>query len=84
MNGLPPEAAVWRVDGQQWTVRDELLVTTLERIDHWGLVQARLSANPKVAKHLPTKSMQLPRPGEAQEAKDHVITDPRQIAAFFS
>jgi hypothetical protein len=85
VNGLPPEAAVGRVDGEQWTVRDELLATALERLDHWGLVQAHLNSSPKARKTLPAKSMEVPRPGEAveREARDRVITDPGQIAQFF-
>lgn len=77
---------MWRVDGQQWTVRDELAAQAVERIDHWGLVQAHLGASPKARKALPTKAMELPRPGEAKEreSRDHVITDPRQIAQFFN
>ena len=84
VNGLPPEAATWRVDGQQWTIQDELQAIALERIDHWGLVQARLAASPKAARALPTEPMRVPRPGEKQESKDRVVTDPREIAAFFS
>lgn len=84
MEGLSPDAAIHRVDGQRWTVRDELLALILERVDHWGLAQAHIQTRGK-AKGLSEKSMEVPRPGEASGAKgeDRVITDPKVIAAFF-
>jgi hypothetical protein len=85
VNGLPPEAAVWRVDGQQWTTLHELLALQAELIDQWGLLGARIQTG---GKGLPKKGLQIPRPGEAarteQVAKDdRVVTDPAEIARFF-
>jgi hypothetical protein len=84
LNGLPPEAAVWRVDGQQWTVRDELLAIVAERVDQWGLVQAHLHGEKKFRQSLPKEAIEISRPREAHEQKDEVITDPRVIEAFFA
>jgi hypothetical protein len=86
VNGLPPEAAISRVDGQQWTSLHELLATTLERVDAWGLINARLQAPKKAQKYLPCSPLEVPRPGEAaaREARDRVVTDPAEIAAFFN
>lgn len=95
MNGLPPEAAIWRVDGQQWTIRDELLAIAVERIDHWGLAQAYIHSN---GKGLPSESIQLPRPSELARAnapadqetprgdqpKKDRYQKSRERAAFFS
>ncbi len=87
VNGLPPEAAIYRVDGQQWTTRDELLALAIERIDHWGLSAAYLGSDKKFHKNLPDKPLVLPRPGEKQregrDERDRVVTDAREIAAFF-
>lgn len=83
IDNLPPEAATWRVDGQQWTVRDELLAIVAERVDQWGLVQAHLQSDKKFRQSLPKESIEITRPGEVHESKDHVITDPQQIAQFF-
>jgi hypothetical protein len=85
INGLPPEAATWRVDGQQWTLHEELLARLLERTDQWGLIHARLSASPKAQKLLPSKAMEVPRPGAVHEpaSKDRVVTA-AEIKAFFS
>ena len=84
MNGLPPEAAIWRVEGQQWTVRDELMAILVERVDHWGLAQAHIHST---GKGLPSKSIEIPRPGavrqQEREDRDKVITDPKVIAQFF-
>jgi len=86
VNGLPPEAAVWRVGGQQWTTLHELLAIVAERIDAWGLANARLQAPKKAQKYLPESPLAVPRPGEGsanKESRDRVVTDPREIAAFF-
>jgi hypothetical protein len=87
VNGLPPEASTWRVDGQQWTVQDELLAVAAERIDAWGLMNARLQASKKTQKFLPEKSLEVPRPGDKTkepDMRDRVVSDPREIAAWFS
>jgi len=76
---------VWRVEGQQWTVRDELFAQLLERVDAWGLTNARIQLPKKHQKYLPESSIQVPRPGDVanDRARDRVITDAREIAAFF-
>lgn len=84
VNGLPPEAAIWRVDGQQWTVLHELLAIGAERVDAWGLTSARMQASKKTQKYLPDKPLQIPRPGDAEQEGDRVITDPGEIKAFFN
>lgn len=85
VNGLQPEAAIFRVEGQRWTTREELLAFAVERIDHWGLSQAYLASNKKFHKHLPDEPLQIPRPGrrEKSDRTDRVITDSREIARFF-
>jgi hypothetical protein len=84
VNGLPPDAAIWRVDGQEWTVLHELLAINAERVDAWGLATVRMQASKKTQKFLPDKSLQIPRPGETTEQDaDRVITDPKEIAAWF-
>jgi hypothetical protein len=86
VNGLPQEAATRRVDGWQWTVQEELLAMLLERVDTWGLANARLAADSKTRRALSdAKPIEVPRPGKApKESRDRVVTDPREIAAFFS
>lgn len=87
VNGLRPEAAIFRVGGQQWTTQDELLSIAIERIDHWGLYAAYMGSDKKFHKHLPDASLLIPRPGEEtrseRDERDRVVTDPREIAAFF-
>lgn len=84
VEGLPPEAAIQRVGGEQWTSRDELLAAIAERVDAWGLLHARLQMTKKQQKYLPKRSLEIPRPGEKQEnTRDRVVTDPREIAAWF-
>lgn len=61
INGLPPDAAVWRVDGQQWTLHEELLAIAVERIDAWGVAHARLSGGGKALKDY--TPLRVPRPG---------------------
>lgn len=76
------------MDGQQWTVTDELLAIVAERVDAWGLFNARAHTEKKHQKQLPKQSLRIPRPGERQqqstEKRDRVITDSREIAAFFN
>ena len=56
-----------------------------ERVDAWGLTNARLHAPKKAQKYLPDAPLEVPRPGAiaAKEERDRVVTDPREIAAFF-
>lgn len=76
-----------RVNGKQWTVRDEMLALAVERIDHWGLVQAYLHSN---GKGLPDQSIEIARPwgdrtpgaGEEKPKKDRYQKQ-RERAAFF-
>jgi len=80
VNGLPPEAAVWRVDGQQWTTLHELLALNAEVIDRWGHINAQL----KSTKKLKSEPLRVTRPSDKPEqSKDRVITDATEIAAFF-
>lgn len=82
--GLPPDAAINRVEGQQWGVPEEMLAQILERIDQWGLIAAYQGGNKKFNQGLPDKPLRVPRPGEErQETGDRVVTDPREIARFF-
>jgi hypothetical protein len=60
------------------------MALTAERVDAWGLYQARTRTPKKLQHFLPEKSLTLPRPGEASKQKDEVITDPKVISAFFS
>lgn len=83
LNGLPPDAAVWRVEGRQWTQHDEFLALIAERIDAWGLMNARLHVDKKQQKYLPKKALQITRPGDREAKRDRVITDPKTIKAFF-
>ncbi len=59
---------------------------TLERVDAWGLTNARLQAPKKAQKYLPDSPLEVPRPGESvtREERDRVVTDLREIAAFFN
>jgi hypothetical protein len=83
VQGLPPEAATWRVDGQQWTLHEELLAIIAERVDTWGLFQTRLRVAQKHQGLLPKEPLRIPRPGEADATKDEVITDAAEIARWF-
>jgi hypothetical protein len=73
---------VWRVDGQQWTTLHELLAMNAELMDQWGLFGARMRV--KHPEKLPKESLRIPRPGAKSTQKDQVITDPREIARWFS
>lgn len=80
---MPPEAATWRVDGQQWTTLHELLALNAEVVDRWGLANAQL----KSTKKLKAEPLRVPRPGEFDQhdpKKDSVVTDPVEIAKWFS
>lgn len=82
VNGLPPDAATWRVDGQQWTTLHELLALNAEVTDRWGLANAQL----KSTKKLNAKPLRVPRPSDPRaepERKDRVVTDVAEIAAWF-
>ncbi len=61
LSGLPPEAATWRVDGQQWTTLHELLAIQAEVMDQWGLFGARMRV--EHPEKLPEESLRIPRPG---------------------
>jgi len=76
---------VRRIDGRQWTDQEDLLALIAERVDAWGLMNARLKVDPKKQKYLPEKSLSITRPGEDTEPdrRDRVITDAAEIAAFF-
>jgi hypothetical protein len=82
VEGLPPDAAIERIDGQQWTVSDELLALVAERVDAWGLLNARVGTDKKFHRYLPDEPLRISRPGK-QETADRVITDSREIARFF-
>jgi hypothetical protein len=62
------------------------MAITAERVDAWGLTNARMQASKKTQKFLPNKPLQIPRPSEAaseEQERDRVITDPQEIAAWF-
>jgi hypothetical protein len=81
LNGLPPEAGVWRVDGQQWTTLHELLAMNAELTDQWGLFGARMRV--KHPEKLPKEGLRIPRPGAKSTQKDELITDAAEIARWF-
>lgn len=84
VNGLAPEAAIYRVDGERWTSREELLAVAIERVDHWGLTQTYLNTDKKFHRHLPSDPLKIRRPGEKErEQGAEVETDAAKIAAFF-
>lgn len=91
IQGLPPEAATFRVDGQQWTLVEELLATLAELTDQWGLFHAYLHADKKGRRVLPDKPLEVPRPKglveqarKAEEDNEPVVTDVTVIQRFFS
>lgn len=53
-----------------------------ELTDQWGLFGARMRV--KHPERLPKESLRIPRPGDASAQKDEVITDPAEIARWFS
>lgn len=71
------------MEGQQWTLQEELLSIIAERVDAWGLFGARLRVAEKHQRHLPDKSLRIPRPGAVEASKDEVITDAAEIARWF-
>jgi hypothetical protein len=92
VNGLPPEAATWRVEGRQWTNRDELLAIVAERVDAWGLINARLHVDKKHQGQLPTSPLQISRPTRTPTPEDSTAGEKpkkdryqksRERAAFF-
>lgn len=84
VNGLPPEAATWRVDGQQWTRRDELLAALVERVDQWGWANVQVQSGGKALKNYEPLQVERPTNPAEREKKDRVVTDAREIAKFFS
>lgn len=78
---MPPDAAIHRIDGQQWTTLHELLAINAEVMDQWGLIGVRMRA--KNPEQLPKESLRIPRPGTAPQQKDEVITDAAEISKFF-
>lgn len=86
---------MYRVDGQQWSMHEELLAVTAERVDLWGWVQAHLRADKKAKKALPKKPLEIPRPGirtstggaadsQRSEQRRQVNDDPDKADAFFA
>lgn len=74
---------MWRIEGRQWTTLHELLAINAELTDQWGLFGARLRV--KHPEKLPKESLRIHRPGEVVAGqKDEVITDPAEIARWFS
>ncbi len=65
---MPPEAAIWRIDGQQWTPVEALLAVAVERSDLWHQALWEMAARPHLKD--PPKEMrhpgtvEIPRPGE--------------------
>ena len=73
------------MDGEQWTTLHELLALNAEVTDRWGHFNAQL----KSTKRLKSEPLRVTRPGElGQQHKpdrsDRVVTDPTEIAAWFS
>lgn len=79
INGLPPDAAVWREE-TAWTFRDELAATQIEITDIWfrNLFVA-LGGKPK------GKPIRIERPKQGEPEKQSKRTnDPAVIAGFFA
>lgn len=79
VNGLPADAATWREDVFDRT--DELLATLIERRDNWS--RALLDALMHKKQIKAPGEITIPRPGTEEAQRDRVITDPKEIAAFF-
>ena len=91
VNGLPTEAATRRIDGQQWTMQEELLAALVERVDSWGLHEAYRSTPKSFHKHLPDKPITVRRPGQgeaggnnAHRPRRRAEADAGQADAFFA
>ena len=79
VQGLPPEAAVWRQ--QSFTPTEELLVQLLERHDEWA--RAHLQALLHHKKVTVPPEFKILRPGEDEQPTRRIETDPAKIAAWF-
>jgi hypothetical protein len=79
VNGLPPEAALWREE-MAWTAQDELAARSIEVIDGWGRAHAQLMG---ARRRELADPIHVPRPGERPAAAREIETDPRRIAAWF-
>jgi len=80
VQGLPPDAAVWRRDG--FAPTEELLVQLLERHDQWARSHLQAMLGHKRV-NMPAP-FQIMRPGEEPPSKPKIETDPRVIAAWFA
>ena len=58
---LPPEAALWRSAGRDWTTENELQALTIEMLDAFRRMY--LQANSKKGTQLPPP-ITIPRPGD--------------------
>lgn len=77
MNGLPPDAAVWRRDGLPFS--EEAAALLVERLDAWARVFVDLRCGKRV--RLPS-TVQIVRPGQ-KPPEPQIETDPGRIAQFF-
>lgn len=93
MDGLPPDAAIWRDDG--FTRAEQLAAIAVERADAWGKALWEITARPHLKK--PPKEItnpgviEIPRPGQrAMEAAEPADPEPtpremsRKRAALFT
>lgn len=78
MEGLPPEAAVWRCD--RLPPAEEYLALLVERSDAWQ--RAHLGVITGKGGKVP-REIRIRRPGEPDTPARRVERDPRKIAKFF-
>lgn len=82
VNGLPADAATFRDDGL-WTREEHLLADLLERQDAWS--RSLFEAIRGVKRIEVLAPITVDRPGAAkQESQGRVVSDPRELAAFFA
>ncbi len=86
MSGLPPDAAIYRVEGKTWTDIHELLATIAESVDHARLEVSRPNYEGALKDHEP---LRIKRPGDPDpaapdgEAENRIVTESADIARWF-
>jgi hypothetical protein len=78
VQGLPRDAATWREE-MSWTYQDELTAALIEVVDLWGRIGAQIQG--ARSSQLP-KPIRIPRPGQQEQAKRKITTDPAEIRRF--
>lgn len=82
--GLPEDAAVWREEMGGWSRQDELAAVAVEATDFWGRVLAQMWGAKDHELPDPVRIEHPDRVREAPAPKGNVVTDPREIAAWFA